>query len=280
MSTIVFVAVIFSAFLHAVWNGMVKNEEDKYISLTALVLGHIPISILVIFFTPMLSIQSIPYIFLSSIFLLGYEWCLLSAYRLGEYTKVYPVARGTAPIFIVIFSLLFFNINILKYELIGIIIISLGIFILFFQRIKSLNNFSAITYAIGTGLFISCYSITDGYGGRLSYSPLNYTAWIFILNAAIFPILLVAMKKKYALGRVFEKGKKVFFIGGTLSYVAYGIIVWAFTHASVPLIAALRETSIIFALLIGSFFLKEKLTSIKIISIIIIFSGVVLLKLF
>ena len=99
MPLTVFFAIIFAALLHAIWNAMVKKGDDKYISLTAVVLGHVPISIIVIFFTPTVSFQCIPYIFISAIFLSGYEWCLLSAYRLEDYTKVYPIARGTAPIF-------------------------------------------------------------------------------------------------------------------------------------------------------------------------------------
>ena len=132
MSLTVFSAIIVAAFLHAVWNAMVKKEDDKYTSLTAVVLGHIPISIVVIFFTPILSFQSIPYIFISAIFLSGYEWCLLSAYRLEDYTKVYPIARGTAPIFIVVLSLLLFNANISKFGFIFFLVISLGIIILGF----------------------------------------------------------------------------------------------------------------------------------------------------
>ena len=141
MSLTVFIAVILAAFLHAVWNAMVKKAENKYISLTAVVLGHIPIAIAVIFFTPMISFQSIPYIFVSAIFLSGYEWCLLSAYRLEDYTKVYPIARGAAPIFIVILSLLLFNVGISKFELMGILVISFGIIILSFQNIKTFKNF-------------------------------------------------------------------------------------------------------------------------------------------
>ena len=280
MSLTVFSAIIFAAFLHAVWNAMVKKEDDKYISITAVVLGHIPISIVVIFFTPMLSVQSIPYIFISAIFLSGYEWCLLSAYRLEDYTKVYPIARGTAPIFIVILSLFLFDVSISKFELMGILVISFGIIILGFRNIKTFRNYSALVYALGTGLFISCYSISDGYGGRVSASPLNYTAWLMILNAIIFLILLRIMNKPKVVKKVFIKGKKIFFIGGTLSYIVYGTIIWAFTQASVPTVAALRETSIIFALLIGTFFLKEKFTFLKTIAVLTIFFGVILLKFF
>ena len=280
MSLTVFIAVILAAFLHAVWNAMVKKGDNKYVSLTAIVLGHVPISIIVIFFTPVISVQSIPYILISAVFLTGYEWCLLSAYRLEDYTKVYPIARGTAPIFIVVLSLLLFNIIISKFELMGILVISFGIIILGFQNIKTFKNYSAVVYAISTGLFISCYSISDGYGGRLSASPLNYTAWLMILNAVIFSILLRIMNKPGVINKVLSEGKKIFFIGGTLSYVVYGTIVWAFTQASVPTVAALRETSIIFALLIGTFFLKEKFTFLKTAAVLTIFFGVILLKFF
>ena len=278
MSLTVFIVVILAAFLHAIWNAMVKIGEDKYISLTSLVLGTVPISIVVIFFSPALSIQSIPYIFISVIFLTGYEWCLLSAYRLEDYTKVYPIARGTAPIFIVVLSLFLFNVNISKFELMGILVISFGVIILSFQNIKTFKNYSALVYALSTGFFISCYSISDGYGGRMSMSPLNYTAWLMILNAVIFSILLTIMNKPGVVKGVFREGKKIFFIGGTLSYTVYATIVWAFTQASVPTVAALRETSIIFALLIGFFVLKEKFTLLKTVAVLTIFFGVVLLK--
>ena len=278
MSLNIFLIVVLAAFLHAIWNAMVKKEENKYFALTAIVLGHVPISIVVIFLTPKLSFQSIPYIFASAIFLVGYEWCLLSAYRLEDYTKVYPIARGTAPVFIVILSLLLLNINISRFELIGILVISFGIIILGFQNIRTFKNYSAIVYAVATGIFISCYSISDGFGGRLSNSPLNYTAWLMILNAIFFSILLKIMNMPRVPLKVLNEGKKIFFIGGTLSYIVYGTIVWAFTQAPVPLVAALRETSIIFALLIGTLFLKEKFTLLKAIAIFIIFFGVALLK--
>ena len=205
MSLKVFIVVILAAFLHAVWNAMVKKGDNKYVSLTAIVLGHVPISIIVIFFTPVISIQSIPYIFISAIFLTGYEWCLLSAYRLEDYTKVYPIARGTAPIFIVTLSLLLFGVSISKFELMGILAIAFGIIILSFQNNRNFKNYSAVVYALSTGLFISFYSISDGYGGRVSDSPLNYTAWLMILNAVIFSILLIIMNKPGVIKKVLNE---------------------------------------------------------------------------
>ena len=273
-----FLAIILAAFLHAVWNAMVKNEDNKYLAVTAIVLGHVPVSVLIILLTPIPSVESIPFIILSALLHIGYEWYLLSAYRFGDLTKVYPIARGTAPILITIVSLIFLGVALSNFEILGIIIISLGILSLSLQGAKGIKNRSAVIYALVTGFFIMGYSITDGYGARVSNSFLSYMGWSFILNATIFPIILKINNKSEIITKTFKEGKKIFFIGGTLSYIVYGIVIWGFTQAPIALITALRETSIIFALLIGTFFLKEKFTLLKVIATFIIFFGVALLK--
>ena len=273
-----FLAIILAAFLHAVWNAMVKNEDNKYVAVTAIVLGHVPVSVLIILLTPIPSVESIPFIILSALLHIGYEWYLLSAYRFGDLTKVYPIARGTAPILITIVSLIFLGVALSNFEILGIFIISLGILSLSLQGAKGIKNRSAVIYALVTGFFIMGYSITDGYGARVSNSFLSYMGWSFILNATIFPIILKINNKSEIITKIFKEGKKIFFIGGTLSYIVYGIVIWGFTQAPIALITALRETSIIFALLIGTFFLKEKFTLLKVIATFIIFFGVALLK--
>ncbi len=173
MSLTVFIVVIFAAFLHATWNAMVKNEKDKYLAVSGIVFGHVPASIVVIFLIPSPSVESIPYIILSAILHNGYQWFLLSAYKLGDYTKVYPIARGSAPIFVSIVSLIFFAVVLSRFELLGIAVICLGILSLSFQDATSVTNRKAIIYALITGSFIMSYSITDGYGARISASILS-----------------------------------------------------------------------------------------------------------
>ena len=280
MSLTVFIVVIFAAFLHATWNAMVKNEKDKYLAVSGIVFGHVPASIIVIFFIPFPSIESIPYIILSAILHNGYQWFLLSAYKLGDYTKVYPIARGSAPIFVSIVSLIFFAVVLSRFELLGIAVICLGILSLSFQDATSVTNRKAIIYALITGSFIMGYSITDGYGARISASVLSYMGWSFILNAFLFAILLNFMKQPGIITRVAKDGKFIFFVGGTISYLVYAIIVWGFTQAPIPVVTALREISIVFALLIGTFFLKEKFTYLKTTAVLTIFIGVILLKFF
>ena len=280
MSLTVFIVVIFAAFLHATWNAMVKNEKDKYLAVSGIVFGHVPASIVVIFLIPSPSVESIPYIILSAILHNGYQWFLLSAYKLGDYTKVYPIARGSAPIFVSIVSLIFFAVVLSRFELLGIAVICLGILSLSFQDSTSVTNRKAIIYALITGSFIMSYSITDGYGARISASVLSYMGWSFILNAFLFAILLNFMKQPGIITRVAKNGKFIFFVGGTISYLVYAIIVWGFTQAPIPVVTALREISIVFALLIGTFFLKEKFTYLKTTAVLTIFIGVILLKFF
>ena len=280
MPLTVFFAVIFAAFLHALWNAMVKNEKDKYLGVSAIVFGQVPASIIIIFFTPIPTAESIPYIFLSGILHTGYLWFLLFAYKFGDYTKVYPIARGSAPIFVSIVSLIFFAVVLSNFELMGIVVISLGILSLSFKDSRSIKNHKAIIYALITGGFIMSYSITDGYGAKISLSFLSYMGWTFILSAFLFIFLLNFMKKHSAIKKIFKEGKFIFFVGGTISYLTYGIIVWGFTQAPIPIVTVLRETSIIFALLIGILFLKEKFTSIKAVAVLTIFFGIILLKFF
>ena len=137
MSLNIFIAVILAAFLHATWNAMVKNEENKYLAVTAIVLGHVPASVFIILLTPFPSIESIPFIILSALMHNGYNWYLLSAYKFGDLTKVYPIARGTAPILVTIVSLIFLGVTLNNFEVLGIFIISLGILSLSFQGAKS-----------------------------------------------------------------------------------------------------------------------------------------------
>jgi len=276
----IFLLVIFAAILHAIWNGMVKSYKDKVISVSAIVFGHVPIAIIVMLFLPLPTLESVPYIILSAIIHQGYQYNLISAYKIGDLTKVYPIARGTGPIVATLISIIFFGVLITKFQTLSIILICFGIIILGLFSKNSIQNNKALIYSLFTGFFIGLYSLADGYGARVSQSPLNFLGWSFILNAMIFPFVLKYMGYSNIIKRVIKEAKIIFWVGGTISYIVYGIVVWSFTQAPIPLVGALRESSIVFSILIGFFFLKERITFIKILSILAIFAGVVLLKLF
>ena len=278
MDVNIFAAGMWAAILHSAWNGMVKKHKDKVISVSAIVYGHLPMAFVVMLFMPLPTLESVPYIILSAIIHQGYQVYLISAYKFGDLTKVYPIARGTGPIVATLISTIFLGLLITKFQTLSIVLICLGIIILGMFSENSIKNNKAIIYSLATGFFIGLYSLADGIGARISQSPLNFLGWSFILNAMIFPFTLKFMNYSNVFSRVIKEAKIVFWVGGTLSYIVYAIIVWAFTIAPIPLVAALRESSIVFSILIGFFFLKERITFIKVISILTIFAGVVFLK--
>ena len=238
----IFLLVIFAAILHAVWNGMVKSYKDKVISVSAIVFGHVPIAIIVMLFLPLPTLESVPYIILSAIIHQGYQYNLISAYKIGDLTRVYPIARGTGPIVATLISIIFLGLLITKFQKLSIVLICFGIIILGLFSETSIKNNKTVIYSLATGFFIGLYSLADGIGARISQSPLNFLGWSFILNAMIFPFTLKFMNCSNVFSRVIKEAKIVFWVGGTLSYIVYAIIVWAFTIAPIPLVSALRES--------------------------------------
>jgi drug/metabolite transporter (DMT)-like permease len=280
MNTTVFLLVLFSAVLHAIWNSMASKYKNKNVSIAAIVYGHVPACIIAIVILPMPGTESFPYIILSALIHQGYQNFLLTAYQTGKFTTVYPVARGFGPLVATLISIIFLGVFLKIYTLLSILLISGGVILIgLFSRSVTKNNKILYT-SLATGIFIGLYSVVDGHGARISMSAVSYMSWVFIFSALFFPIALRLRKQKNILKKTLTEGKVVFWIGGFFSYIAYVITVWAFTKAPIPMVSALRESSIIFAIFIGYFYLKEKISLYKIISILLIFAGVIGLKLF
>ena len=279
MDSFVFFLVLFATVMHAAWNGMVKNHPDKVVAVSSIVFGHFPLSIIAIILLPVPSLDCIPYIIASAIIHQGYQWYLLSAYQIGDLTKVYPIARGFGPLVATIISILILGLFLDSIIIFSISLICVGIMILGLFD-KENKNFKVLQLSLFTGFFIGLYSLIDGYGARVSLSAIVYMSWSFILSSLLFLVVLRIKKQKNIIQNVVKKGKKIFWIGGSLSYIIYVIVVWAFTKAPIPMVAAIRETSIFFSILIGYFFLQEKITTTKVISIILIVIGVIGIKLF
>ena len=280
MDNTVFLFGLFSAVLHAVWNSMASKYKNKNVSIPAIVYGHVPACIVAVIILPMPSVESFPYIILSALIHQGYQNFLLTAYQTGKFTTVYPVARGFGPLVATVISIIFLGVYLKVFTLLSILLISAGvIFIGLFSK-SVLKNYKILYTSLTTGVFIGIYSVVDGYGARISMSAISYMSWVFIFSALFFPIVLKFRKQKNILKKTLNEGKVIFWVGGFFSYVAYVITVWAFTKAPIPMVSALRESSIIFAIFIGYFYLKEKISLYKIISILLIFAGVLGLKLF
>ncbi len=278
MTSTIFLAVIFAAALHAIWNALVKSGADKFTSMTGVVLGHIPLALILIPFFPTPNAESLPYLFASIVLHTGYQLFLLYSYRIGDLTQVYPIARGTAPMLVAGFSVLVLGVELKPLQLAAVLIIGAGVISLSLVRHQNgLRNTKAGLLAIVTGFFIASYSLVDGTGARLAQTAVGFYSWLSIANGIVFAIIIGVIRPDI-LRELPRTGKRVFLIGGNASFIAYVLVVWAFTQAPIAVVTALRETSIIFALLIGVFALGEKLNLIKVFSIIVTLLGAALLR--
>ena len=279
MSTTVFIAVIAAALLHAIWNAIVKGGNDKRLNMTALVLGSIPISIIVLIVFSFSKMESWSFIGASVLVQLAYHFTLLVAYEKGDLSQVYPVARGSAPLIVAIFSILFLGERYNLTQLFSIALIISGILVTAFaKQANGHRNVAATQFALLTGCCIAAYSIIDAFGAKLAENAFSYFACIAIGYGVAFPIL-AEWQTPGLINRIPKEAKTSFFIGGNATFIAYAIVVWAFTQAPITLVTALRETSISFALVIGVLFLREKFNLFQVIAVAMTVVGAVLLKL-
>lgn len=278
MDLTVFLAVLFAAALHATWNALVKGNSDKILSMTAVVVGHAPFGLLALPFVPLPAMESWPYLAAGVVLHLGYQLFLMFSYRIGDLTQVYPIARGSAPLIVAGVSIAFLGVQLSSSSLVAIAIIGCAIMSLVFVRSSDgLANPHAAAMALATGCFIACYSLCDGLGARQAGTAVGYYAWLTLINAVLFA-LIIRVTKPGTLSQLPSRGRLIALIGGGASFFAYAIVTWAFTMAPIALVTALRETSIVFALIIGVVFLKEPLNLAKVASTMATLLGVTILK--
>jgi drug/metabolite transporter (DMT)-like permease len=278
MSLTVMIVVLLAALLHASWNFLVKQNSDKHISMSAVVLGHVPFALCALFFVPLPNIESIAYIIIGALLHTGYQLFLLNSYRIGDLSQVYPLARGISPLIVATVSVVFLGSHLSQMEITAIIVICSGIMsLVMVRKSDGLRNYRAALLAVITGIFIASYSLVDGLGARLSDSAIGFYACLSILNAIIFAIV-VSFNQPSTIKVVVTKNYKLALAGGLASFTAYSLVIWSFTMAPIPIVTALRETSIIFALLLGVFVLKERLDLMKLFASITTLIGAGLLR--
>ncbi|HYJ34904.1 MAG TPA: EamA family transporter [Rhizomicrobium sp.] len=267
--------VLFAALLHASWNALLKGGEDGFWTMTVMGAATSLACVLLLPFFPLPARASWPFIAGSALLHVGYNAFLIRAYRSGEFGSAYPVARGSSPLLVTVGAALAAGERPQLSAVIGILLVSGGIISLAFRG-RRLPEIS-ILYAIGTGLFIAGYSVTDGIGGRLSGSPVAYTLWMCLLwGATAIPIYVLRRPQ----GRLWRGGTRTAIagLGGVISLLAYGIVIFAMTRAAMGTVSALRETSVLFAVLLGRIFFGEKLTLRRIGSAAIIAVGALCLE--
>jgi drug/metabolite transporter (DMT)-like permease len=278
MDTIVFAAVILAALLHASWNAMVRGQGDKVVGMTSVILGEGLFAVPGLVWAPFPDPASWPCIAASVALHTGYGLVLIAAYRLGELTLVYPIARGAAPLIVAASSAAIIGEALPAGASLAILILCSGIISLGLVRsADGTFDVKAVLVALLVGCFIAAYSICDGIGARLSGNAVGYWSWIAAIDVVVFLAIAYAWRGRRLPGAILANWR-VTLVGGFACYVAYALITWAFVHAPVAVVTALRETSIVFALLIGVLLLKERLSLMKCVATFATVAGAVLLR--
>lgn len=279
MSLAVALAVLISALLHASWNAIVRVNGDRLGVVTLLATFSALIAAPGLFLLPAPAREAWPWLIASVLLHVGYNVFLVNAYAHGELGKVYPLARGTAPLIILIVSLAFIGEPVGTTKILGVVTLGVGIIALTFdQGIRVLMRApKGVVYALATSLFIGSYTISDGLGARASGDPLGYTAWVFAFDGA--PLLIYALiVRGRGIQRMLVEQWRPGLMAGALSLGAYAIVIWAMTVAPIALVAALRETSVVFAVMIGVVFLGERLTPARAICVAVVLAGLMLMR--
>jgi drug/metabolite transporter (DMT)-like permease len=250
--------VLCAALLHATWNAVLRSGADRLWSIAVMSLASSVVSLPVALTLALPDRPSWPYILLSAALHVGYNWFLVSAYRYGALGQVYPIARGASPLLVTLGAAIFAGERLGLPTLLGVTFVSLGIVSL--ARGKGSARPISIATALATGIFIASYTVTDGIGARLSGNPQAYSAWLFLIDGIPMPLIYIALRGRFAIDMRSPETLKAA-SGGIISLVAYGLVIWAVSLGPMGPVSALRETSVVFAALIGRYFLSERLTA-------------------
>ena len=273
--------MLLAALLHASWNAMIKSGDDVLLDTATIVTGAGLIAIPFLFVVPLPAPASWPYIFGSIITHLAYYFLMVNAYRTGELSLVYPLMRGVAPLITAVFGIVWLRELPAPISWLGMLMISIGVIALALRPTGHASVLAghgrAVGFALGNAAVIAVYTIIDGTGARLAGDPWAYIVWLFVLDAIPFSIYMLVTRKRTFVAALIER-RWHGLIGGALSAGAYAISVWAMTKAPVALVASLRETSVLFATLIGARLLKERLSARRWAGVGAVVIGVVALK--
>jgi drug/metabolite transporter (DMT)-like permease len=273
-------AVLVAAFCHASWNAMIRMRGDKLVSMTLLVTAAGLMALPGVLMVPLLPAAAWPYLITSAIVHVGYNTFLALAYHHGELSKVYPLVRGSAPLLTLALSLVFLDESVDASGIAGIVVLAAGIMSLALDggwRVLAASPRGTL-YAAATSVCITAYTLSDGLGARAAGNAHQYVLWLFFADSVPMLLMVLAIRGRALLAAARENWMAGV-AGGALSIAAYWIVIWAFTVAPIPIVAALRETSILFAALIGMALLGEKMTRARALSIVMVLAGLALMRL-
>jgi drug/metabolite transporter (DMT)-like permease len=267
-----------AAVAHASWNSIAHGIKDKLVSFTLIGIGGtvacLPLAVL----SPLPSSRCMPYLVASIVLHTLYNLALMRSFRLGEFGQVYPMARGTSPLVVTVLAAAFVGEVPSPVQWVGVLAVSAGLGSLVFVGGRpSREEWPAITAALVTGLAIASYTTVDGIGVRRSGSSGGYTAWLLLSECVLIPLWVLVYRRD-----LFRQPRRVWLAGtggGVISVTAYGLVLFAQTRGALAPVAALRETSIIFAALIATFFFHERFGRVRIVAAACVVAGILLLDL-
>lgn len=258
MTTSVALIVLFSAFMHATWNYLVKASPDGLLDTVGLAVGGSIIAAFLLPFVPFPAPESLPWLGVTIFIHIGYFLALVAAYRHADLSVAYPIMRGSAPVLVALLAPLTGD-PLTPGLIVGILLVALGITMpAWLGMRRGAVARTGIGFACGNAFLIAGYTLVDGIGVRLSGNAVSYTLWLFFLDA--WGILAIALWQRggSVVVHLYRRWRPAL-TGAVLALGSYGIVLWAMTVASIPAVAALRESSVIFAALLGAFLLKERM---------------------
>ncbi len=279
MDLFVFVAVLAAAACHAGWNALLKLDVEPVVAtaLVAVASGIVVVPFVLV--TGLPNAAAWPYVIASVVIHVGYYLALAEAYRTGDLGQAYPIARGSAPLLTAILAGALLGEVLGGYAWAGVILLAAGILLLALRGGRAAQRFDtrAVGFALLTALTITAYTLVDGVGARIAGSAAAYTAWLFLLSGATMAV--------YGFWRVgpglaghFKRHWPLALAGAVLSTAAYAIAIWAMTVAPIALVAALRETSVLFGALFASLFLREPWIAARVAATGLVLAGALLLR--
>lgn len=271
-----YLVVLITAVFHAIWNGMVKSSGDKLMSLTMIRMVGLVFGVTVVLTQPLIELHVLPYVITASLIHFGYFYCLINAYKFGDFSLVYPISRGVAPLIVLGVGIFIVQEQISYWQSVGTLLICVGVLVLAFvgARIQS----KALLFAISTAFCIASYTIVSGLGVRLASSFWVYAGWLELVTG----ILLIAFsvnRRRHGFTQHLKRHAASGLLAGGLSVFGYVAVLWAMTTVPMAPIAALRETSIIFAAIIGVWFFKESFALHRVTASVLVLAGVLCLTL-
>jgi drug/metabolite transporter (DMT)-like permease len=275
------ILILVSAVIHAGMSALIKTSEDKYARRASMLMVSGCIALPFVFFVPFPTPEVWVLLIVGRAIHLGFEFCLINAYRFGDLSQVYPVFRGTAPVLTAVGAYVFLSESLSWLEILALLMLALGILSFAIERHTSLasvgTNRQALLFALATSVFIALYTLIDATGVRTVDQPLTYISWTFVMAGLAFPAT-VAIWRPGTLRAHFRDHARTVLFAGSLVVATYSLALFAYNLGQTAEIAALRETSVVFAAIIGVVFLGERFGRRRILAAIVIAASAVALK--